>query len=249
MSVKHLFIFLIQISATIFFFGLSVSACTLSPFDASAESRGVVTGKVTDSQGRPLEGVKVIVDHSLFYNSNMSTLTNAAGNYRISIPNGSWYAYAVYRKQFNGKTFSFDLEPDNYAGFGGEGAVRNFVWKLTGERQEPLSPGFFGSSITFDNYPTGNYIENERDIDFTLTPIGKLIDGSEGKTLSLRSEDGDQLTNIPLGRYRISASYKGKPLGLRRWNSSDEFVRSAEFDFQPEIVPHCQNCIKLEYYY
>ncbi len=211
--------------------------------------RGYVSGVVRDSAGNPLAGVKIIIDHSIFYNSNISTVTDEAGKYRVKVPTGSWYAFAQYKKKYAGKTYTFYLEPDSYAGFGGEGAVRNFVWKLTGEKQEPLSPGFFGGLITIDKAIGGGIIPDATEIEFTLTPVGTLIDGSKGETLKIRPADQYTLQDIPIGKYSVSASYQGQKLKLRRWNTSERFVPELEIDFEPQIPAQCDNCVKLEYLY
>lgn len=216
---------------------------------AAGVEKGYVKGTVKDSAGNPLQGVKIIVDHSIFYNSNITALTDASGNYRVKVPTGSWYAFAQLKKNYNGKTYSFYLKPDSSAGFGAEGAVRNFTWTLTGEKEEPLAPGFFGGTITFDNYPTGNYIEDENRIEFTLTPAGALIDGSKGEALTLRAKDAYRLTDVPIGRYTISASYRGKRLGLRKSGTEDKFADTLEIDFEPQIPARCDNCFQLEYYF
>jgi hypothetical protein len=215
---------------------------------ANSMEKGFVKGTVTDAAGNPLAGVKIIVDHGIFYNSNLSATTDAGGNYRIKLPTGSWYAFAQMRKTYNGRTYEFYLEPDSYEGFGGEGAVRNFVWKLAGEKQEPLAAGFFGGLLTIDKAVGGEIIEAE-EIEFTLKPAGKLIDGSEGKTLTVRSRDGYKLEDIPIGRYDVSARYRGRAVGLRNWNTDEEYVKTLQIDFEPKIAAQCDNCVKLEYKY
>jgi hypothetical protein len=90
-------------------------------------------------------------------------------------------------------------------------------------------------------------VEDRKAIEFTLTPVGALIDGSTGQTLKVKSTDGFNLYDIPMGRYSISASFNGTPLKLRRWNTNDSFVTSLQADFQPQIAQQCNNCIKLEY--
>jgi len=227
---------------------LAILMLAVGCLNATAVEQGFVKGTVTDSAGNKLAGVKIIIDHSIFYNSNISTSSDANGSYRVKVPTGSWYAFAQIKKTYNGKTYNFYLEPDSYEGFGGEGAVRNFVWKLTGEKQEPLSPGFFGGTITFDKAIGAEFIENE-EIEFTLKPVGNLIDGSAGKTLTIRSSDGYKFEDIPIGRYNIAASYRGRSIRLRRWNSSDEYVKVLQIDFEPQIAGQCDKCAKLEYKY
>ena len=214
--------------------------------DDGTPRTGFLTGVVKDQAGKPLEGVRILVDHSIFFNSNITGLTNSQGKYAIKVPTGSWYAFAMREVEYQGKRYSLYLHPDYSAGFGGEGAVRNFVWKLSGAMPEPLS-GHYGGLITIDNFP-GVYIE-AREIDFMFTPVGSLIDGSQGAVLRLQAEDAYTIKDIPIGRYRLTATYEGKPLMFRRWNSDETFVDDYELNFEPQIAAQCDNCAKLEYYW
>lgn len=214
--------------------------------DDDTPKTGFLTGIVKDQSGNPLEGVRVLVDHSIFFNSNITGLTNSQGKYAIEVPTGSWYAFAMKEAEYHGKTYSFYLHPDHSAGFGGEGAVRNFVWRLSGVMPEPLS-GHYGGLITIDHFP-GVYIE-AREIDFVLMPVGPLIDGSQGELLRPQAEDGYTLKDIPIGRYRLTATYEGKPVSFRRWNSDETFVEDYEVNFEPQIAAQCDNCAALEYYW
>src|SRR5687768_14452259 len=49
-----------------------------------------VRGRVTDTQGRPLAGVDVVVDNTLLFNTSVSARTDADGTYRVQVPAGSW---------------------------------------------------------------------------------------------------------------------------------------------------------------
>lgn len=207
--------------------------------------KGYVTGMVKDAAGKPVRGAKIIVDHSIVYNSNVSTFTDPAGKYKLKVPNGSWYVFAQHQVNYHDKFYTLYLHPEDTSGIGEEGGVRNFEWKLTGTRPAPLS-GEYGGLVTFDSYP-GVYI-NDALIEFTFVPEGPLIDKSTGKTLKLKSEDG-QLKDIPIGRYQVTASYEGKPVKLRRWNAEEEFKTTFQLNFQPSIPAQCDNCAKLEYFF
>lgn len=214
------------------------------PPDGGSPRDGYVTGTVKDGSGKPLEGTHIIIDHSIFFNSNITALTNNQGNYAIKVPTGSWYAFAKREVAYHGKMYSFYLHPDNPAGFGGEGAVRNFVWKLTGTMPEPLS-GHYGGLITIDNRP-GVYIEASK-IDFVLTPTGPLIDGSQGEVIRVNAEDAHAINDIPIGRYHLTATYEGMAVKFRRWNTDGAFKEVYDLHFEPQITGHCENCAKLEY--
>ena len=223
--------------------------CSDSGVDPGGDTRtekGYVTGVVKDGAGKALPGVRIIVDNSIFFNSNITTYTNGEGKYKVKVPNGSWYAFASHSVSYNGENYSFYLHPDNPGGFGGEGGERNFVWRLTGAAPQPLS-GHYGGLVTIDNFP-GVYID-PGEIDFVLTPQGALVDGSEGSVIRRRADDSYQLADIPVGRYRLRASYQGKPVKFRRWNSDEDFREEYDLGFKSQIAAQCDNCAKLEYYW
>lgn len=217
----------------------------LNSCSKASSGNGKVTGTITDTRRNPLENVSVIIDHSILFNANISTKTGSNGKYSVSVPTGSWYAFAQHKVNYNGRTYTIYLHPDNSSGFGAEGAVRNFTWYLTGKKETPLS-GTYGALITFDNFP-GVFLENESEIVFRMIPDGKLIDGSVGDTLNLRAADGYQLPEVPIGKYRVTASYQGRELKLRKWNTDDPFLAELIVDIEPRIDGQCDNCAKLEY--
>lgn len=212
--------------------------------ESKSPADGYLEGVVRDSSGRPLGGVTVMADHSIFYNASLSTRTDEQGHYRLRVRNGSWHAFARHHVDYNGKSYAVWLHPDDSSGFGGEGAVRNFTWKLNGARPEPLS-GRYGGLVTFDSYP-GLHIEDD-EIEFTFRPVGALIDGSVGSVLKLHANRDRTFEDLPMGRYEVSARYRGQTVLLRRWNSDEDFMPSHRLDFEPQIPPHCDNCAMLEY--
>lgn len=214
--------------------------------DDRSPQAGFLTGTVKDQAGKPLEGVRILVDHGIFFNANLSTYTDAQGKYKIKVPNGSWYAFATHGVNYNGEAFSLYLHPENPAGFGAEGGVRNFVWKLSGTMPQPLS-GTYGGLVTIDHFP-GVYME-ETEIDFVFTPIGPLIDGSTGTVIRRRAEDAYNIKDVPLGYYQLTATYQGKPVKFKQWNSEEEFTAEYDLQFKPQIAEQCDNCAKLEYYW
>jgi len=213
--------------------------------DTQPDQAGRVSGTVRSMSGVPINDVHILVDHSIFFNSNLSTKSDSQGRYSLSLPKtGGWYAFAIHRAAFNDKIYQCYLHPEDPAGFGSEGAVKNFTWKISGQKAQPLT-GYYGGTITADHFP-GVYLDTEK-IQFTLVPQGNLIDGSTGQKLIRNASDGIQLLDVPMGRYRISAKYQNKDLKLRRWNSDDQFVKELVFDFEPHIDAQCNNCFKIEY--
>lgn len=229
----------------IFYLLFLASALGCGKRDIAPENTGKVIGTVRDQAGSTIPGVQIIVDNSIFFNSNLSTKTTSEGNYTLPLPKtGSWYAFAIHKIPFNGKIYQCYLHPQEPTGFGPEGAVRNFTWKLSGQKAAPLT-GNYGGTVTIDNFP-GIYLETDK-IKFTLTPQGSLIDGSQGQILERYATDGHQILDVPIGRYKITARYNSQTLKLRRWNTEDSFATELILDFEPQIPAQCDNCFKLEY--
>jgi hypothetical protein len=167
------------------------------PVDQSGSSieAGVMKDLVTDAQGKPLAGVKVFADHTLYYNTNAIGVTDANGRYRIEVrqPAGSWHATAQLEKKFNGKTFTFDLAPNSDDPFAGSsGAIRNFTWKLTGERPDGTH---YGSMVIAyaDFFQVDLSLAN---VELTLEPVGALVDGSTGRKITgklVHTADGEAI--------------------------------------------------------
>lgn len=172
--------------------------------------KGYATGKVVDTKGKPLANVEVTIENVLPGASNSFIgKTDANGLYKIKVsPVGQYHASAYHTVNFNGITYELPMHPDNDEVFSNEGAVRNFEWKLSGKM---YSGGHYGSNITL-NEDIYLELEDNYNIEYTLTPVGKLIDGSDGATLTLHSglpntENYQKLLDIPIGRYTISAAY------------------------------------------
>lgn len=182
-------------------------------------SAATVSGRVTDGNSKPIANAKVVIENTLFYANYVYAVTNIDGYYSTPVPNGSWKASVRIEKTFAGKTYRFDLHPDDDAPFAGtKGAVRNFVWKITGPRPEG---GFYGSDLAVYNQPGTSLLMD--DVIVTLTPIGELINGSKGGVIQKSLVDigggEDGVRDIPLGQYKITAKTKaGKPLKIRLRN-------------------------------
>lgn len=226
-------------------------ACNKTDGDPSGEQTGYVKGKVTDTQGRPLPGVKIIIDNTIIYNTYITTSTDDNGNYRAKLSTGSWLAYAQHRVNYNGKTYSLYLDPDNTDGFSIDGGVCNFQWKLSGAKKEPLK-GTYGGTILLTR-GIGSTLFDNRNIEYTLTPLGTLIDGSQGEVLIEReAEDYPKLADIPIGRYRLTAVYRSAqgdiPLQLMdHYNRAAGYASSLVIDFLPSS-PDGDNMASIEYH-
>jgi hypothetical protein len=194
----------------------------------------IVKGHVTDATGKPLANVKVVIENTVFYASYVYAVTNAAGNYRVAVPNGSWKASVKIDKLFEGKVYHFDLHPDNEAPFAGSrGAIRNFSWKLNNEK--PDGTRFYGGQVAVYNEPGSSLSMNE--VELTLTPNGLLADGSTGKPITKTLIDigggEDGIRDVPIGKYNITArnTNTGKPLQVRLRNKGN-YVNMLEAKFE-----------------
>jgi hypothetical protein len=230
----------------IFMFVLALTVIAQSP---SSEPY-VVKGRVVDSQGRPLENVQIVVDNTVYYNSAITSSTDTNGEYFVRLEDGSWRVYAEMEHEYNGRTYEIDLMADTFNSFAGmDGAVRNFTWQLHGEKPEPLA-GFFGGDIYIYNDPMTEFYDTEN-VEFTLTPVGQLIDGSNGETIitkhgAPRTDYYSRIVDVPLGRYEISGRYL--PTGeqvLIRINGEGEYGTSLTVDFEEELN-YCTTCVALE---
>lgn len=171
---------------------------------ASAEPY-VVSGRVTDSQGKPLAGVEVFADNTAYYDTNLYGVTNSEGKYRIELGGiipSSWRVGAYLEREFHGSTFRYSLHPDTAAVFAGaDGAIRNLQWRLSGGTPEG---GYYGGLIYA--YEEGFMLDMEA-VELTLVPVGPLIDGSDGTSRTSLLERGLEITDVPVGNYRVTARY------------------------------------------
>ncbi len=220
--------------------------------DAQAQAQaqaqaGYATGKVVDTQGRPIAGAKILLDNSVFYNSYIHGSTGEDGTYRIKAQPGAWMAQASFKKNYNGQTYNLELHPDKSDSFDDEGAVRNFTWKLEG--RTPLNEyGYYGGLIQLDT--DLGFHEDLEKIELTLTPIGPLIDGSQGKILHLRLEDhywkqAGLIEDVPIGRYKVTAVLKNdegsRALRIQDRDTRGDFQPGLQLDFKPESGTRTRN--------
>jgi hypothetical protein len=192
----------------------------------------VVKGYLLTKSGEPVAGASIFARNTQFYNSNIIGTTDDNGFYRIELPRegASYNMSADVNSTFNGKIFAFHLEADlNQAFSGKDGAVRNFTMKsLTGQI-------FVYSLVEWDLGRPDFKIE---DLEVTLTPVGKLMDGSEGSTIVKRIgpvDGGLGIGDIPLGKYKASAIWYPEghdpvTMDIRR-NFIGTWGESAEFEF------------------
>lgn len=204
--------------------------------DSVSTEAGYVAGQATDSRGNSLSGVKIYVDNSIFYNSGILATTNEDGIYKVKTPQGLWKVYAEMEKTYNGITYKIDLDPDTFDSFPGEeGAIRNFTWRLTGEK--PFNPGsFYGGLVKLYKDPDSD-IYDMHNIEFTFTPVCLLIDGTEGEVITRKcglpnTDFYSLIHDIPIGKYKITAKYlvTGEQLKLR-----NDYIQDQLYELSPVL--------------
>ncbi|MGO4496055.1 copper amine oxidase N-terminal domain-containing protein [Paenibacillus sp. 2RAB27] len=195
----------------------------------------VVKGYVRNASGQPIPEVSVFADNTFMYDSNILGVTDETGHYLIELPQMSttYHMGAHVKKQFNGKTYMFQLEADgDLPVSGSKGAVRNFTWSNF-NGQMYVYPNFKNFDDTLPEF-------NMNDLELTLTPTGPLLDGSPGQTIIKRGgpiAGGAGIDNIPIGRYKATARWVPEghapmPM-LIRINYTGQFAESTEFEFGP----------------
>ncbi|PTS99260.1 hypothetical protein DBR11_12800 [Pedobacter sp. HMWF019] len=238
---RNTFIFFLMIIIS-----LTACSCKKDPTEAEAE-RGYATGKVTDTKDNPLAGVEVSIENTLVgYHSTANGVTDSKGLYKIKVSNvGTFHASAYLNREFNGKQYKLELHCDGNDAFGNEGAVRDFQWKLTGAKPVTLD-GFYGATLELYNEP-GYYIDEEK-IVVTLNPVGTLIDGSTGITITKRPvvTSYSVVNDIPLGKYTVSATYNGTPLKLKKLDSNQPYSNTANIEFE-QIISSGTPTARLSY--
>lgn len=192
--------------------------------------RGVVRGYVKDSKGQPIAGAVIGVRSSSaggFY-SGASAKSDAKGYYEVAVPWGaaSFYTASVTKDYADGRA-AFGLHPadgeaDSFAT--ANGLIENWVLLPYGigdrdsaSDQPQYSGNYYGGSLSVgywvadSRFEDGKSLPDGSDLEVTLTPEGKLFDGSTGKTIVVRrpikesSRSSFYINNVPVGTYKISA--------------------------------------------
>jgi hypothetical protein len=195
---------------------------------------GHFTGRVTHADGSPIEvpdaeyeitisGVTAVGEENTF-----KPKVSPDGTFKLRLPQGLFKpAYGTITVPFEGKKFRLWLDPvDPVEGRreSTEGIVQNFVWCQTGPKASARTPDinkpldWFGSGIPLlaasfrnDIGQTVKPLPEGSKVVWSLKPTSKLIDGSEGKTLTVERTwraDGRELgalTDLPAANYEVSA--------------------------------------------
>ena len=207
----------------------------------------VVKGKVLDSQGKPLPWAEVYADNTFLYNSNILTMSDEKGNYRTELPlaNTTYRMGAKYEAEYAGELYTFYMEPKPDQPFSASsGAVRDFILNINTGQIELHSWDYA--------YPDDEEAPmfEMHEVELTLKPVGKLIDGTTGNVIIGYPvyEDGARLMDIPFGTYEATAvwkpkGYKAVPLliGIRH---TELYEESVAFTF--EAVSSYYHRVQLE---
>lgn len=194
--------------------------------EAPGTKRGIVSGVVTDAKNLPVKDVRITIEHTVWYNSYLSGTSDNEGKYRVSLPDdpaGDWTAKAQLTRTAYGQTYTFDLEPDQTGAFNKtDGAVRNFKWKLNGQR--PGGTGYYGAHV--DLYPFGTDVDMAK-VKLIFTPFpGEtgLIDGTAAASFERPVTDVAgtfMVKDVPVGKYTVKAVSAGKKLLLNNRHTDD----------------------------
>ncbi|WP_461534126.1 carboxypeptidase-like regulatory domain-containing protein [Sinomicrobium sp.] len=201
---------------------------------------GYARGKVVDTEGDPIAGAKIYLYNTEFKDSYLQATTKKDGTYKIKLHTGSWVAYACFKKEYNGETYSIQLYPDNNDSLSEEGGIRNFRWRLA--RTDPENEAYFyGGQLTV--LTVDRFEDDYEDIELIFNPVGLLIDGSKGRKFRLKYgdphwEEYGYIKDIPIGRYMLTAVLKKDsaeiPLSIQNWYTKGDFVSTFQLDFIPD---------------
>lgn len=207
---------------------------------------------------KPLAGVKVRAENPTGYNIFIEGTTGTDGKYSLKLTSiGGWKIYAWKEVEYKGKIYHLRLgmpEDKDYDAFtpGEKGAIKNFVWKLSGrlpDRGADVKNGFgyFGGSLLFVN--VNNVVPQMvagTKVTVTLTPTSsaKYLDGTPAtaagkiqKTFTTTSgvDQNYYMGDIPVTEYRITIESERNGIKKQVYVGSNysELYEWLEFDFDP----------------
>lgn len=227
MTIKYVYLALVCIV-------FSANACKKTS-NPGAET-GYATGKAVDSKGNPLAGVEITLENTTFHEGYTSK-TDKNGNYKIKLSkNGAYSASAYIDKELNNIVYHLPLHTNDKNYFSQQGGVVNFELKLTGQKPEG---GYYGGEIQVSaDINDLNLIEDEENIELTLTPLSKLVDGTDATAIKLnltRISLYYGLVDIPIARYSVVAKYKGTVLKLKIRDSNAPYQNNVTINFPKDI--------------
>lgn len=231
---------------------------------ALAPRPGTVRGRLVDAHGQPLANGKVLLWGTTSAGGRRDSYPVAVrdGSYELEVPDGVYALEATTRVGYHDREFQLALHPLDGSGLGQRadsrtGIVRDFALLASGRciSYETMGADFAGSY-----YGGWLSLHQERSlgpttapplpdglVTVTLVPDGPLLDGSPGQTIQSTIDFGRVYSgkwyDIPLGRYRVSATIAlradGRTYGLKvsarpsRAEPQPPAAPSAIFEFSP----------------
>ncbi|PJI53626.1 hypothetical protein CTI14_25940 [Methylobacterium radiotolerans] len=124
--------------------------------------------------------MEIDVDNTLSYDSSLVTYTDAQGRYKVDVRKlpFTFQVYAKLKIKYGDTAVKVELVPNNPDAVAGvAGGVRDFVLK-----PKPVtSEDPYGNlACVFVERGIGEYDVDTAQVQVTLTPVGKLADGSAG---------------------------------------------------------------------
>ncbi len=225
---------------------LSLVACskptgdTISP-DPTTLQAGYVSGRVVDTQGKPIKGAEITVNNTGGVINNLIGYSDANGNYKIKLSTGggpligSYYVRGHVTLNYLNYPFKLALFVEDDSAFSPEeGAVKNLKLMVAGPRSNFGDSGWYGGTIEVDNHTRNAHFPN---IEVTLEPIGPLVDGSRGETQVARP-DWLYSYNVPVGQYKITARdvATNQPLAVKNYFYDKGYQASTTGVFEPILT-------------
>lgn len=223
-------------------------------FLALDKKPGYLRGYVKDAAGKPLQGAYIGVRSTIVGGrySGAHAESDEKGYYEVQVPTGAAHFYAAgYTVDYADGRAALALHPADgkLTSFASaDGSVENFVlWTYGVADKDKMSESpHFRSNFYGGSLYVGHHVDDPGDalalpknlktgteIEITLTPEGRLLDGSVGKTFVIRKavfSTGFSINNIPVGQYRLAIKrVDGQPL-LTRLNKP----RGLAFGIVPE---------------
>ncbi len=233
----------------------------------SMSKSGYATGHLTTEDGKPIaaSGAKLSVwiegiSSKSGEKLNYSPKINADGSYEQKLVDGTYhFGGSQIDVPFNGNHFLFKLEAvgdDRSDRESDKPIVQDYLWKLKGLRagqdaDEANFTHWYGCSVTMqfqfyreDIKKSMSAAAKGTKCVFTLTPKGKMVDGSDGKELTFTREydpllnglKNSNLQDIPLGVYNVKGEEvapDGTKTPLLIKQEFAKFGDSSEITFAP----------------
>ncbi len=219
--------------------------------EQSVAKAEIVSGKVLDSQGKPISikdsQITVIIRGTSIQGGRqvLKPEVNSNGEFEMKVPDGVYAVEGTIALLYEGKKYSIPLESSvNNEKPSDVGIVANLVMKISGAKKDDLGK-YYGGQISLSYYGSTDISGKEPDsskIKITATPVS-LIDGNAGKELTFEKTMGElksdgKLNDLPIGKYKLKAKLTnsaGKEFILK-FSKSSAYIEEYEFTFRPGLT-------------